>query len=98
MENAVIPTPIEFSVYELMLNDLPEGMLWTNGQGLIVYANRSAAETLIGRDDAITNNRLDSLIDDSAFSAWLKTIDGQLEANKYEISDRSLTLFVLTII
>lgn len=95
MENSIISTPIQFSLYEATLSELPEGVLWTDGQGSILYVNLSAANALGTTKEELLNQNFSSLIPDSRFQTWLQTLTSEKDGSHFEAMDKDITIYSL---
>jgi PAS domain-containing protein len=95
MEDSAISTPVQFSLYEATLNDLPEGVLWTKVEGSIIHLNTAAANMLGNTKEKLINQDFSSLIPESGFQSWLQTLSSELDGNHFKTMDRGLTIFAL---
>jgi formate hydrogenlyase transcriptional activator len=95
MEDSAISAPVQFSLYEATLNDLPEGILWTNAEGSIIYLNIAAANMLGRTKDELLNQYFSSLIPESGFQSWLQTLRGKLDGSRFETIEDDLTIYAL---
>jgi formate hydrogenlyase transcriptional activator len=95
MENSAIATPVQFSLYEATLNDLPEGVLWTNVEGLVIHLNTAAANMLGNAKDELINQDFSLLIPEHDFQSWLQTLSDELDGSHFKTMDKGLTIYAL---
>lgn len=95
MENSAISTPVQFSLYEATLNDLPEGVLWTNVEGLVIHLNTAAANMLGNKKSELINQDFSSFVPDKGFQSWLQTLSDELDGSHFKTLDKALTIYAL---
>lgn len=95
MENSIVTTPTQISLYEATLGDLPEGILWTNAEGFIIYANTAAGSMFRETKESLLNRDFSSIISEPKFHSWLQNVSGKFDGSRFEIADRGITLYAL---
>jgi formate hydrogenlyase transcriptional activator len=95
MENSVTAAPAHFDLYEATLNDLPEGVLWANAEGEIIYTNAAAASLLGQSKQELLNQPFYQFVADVSFKTWLQSLRDKTNSTPFETSDGSLIVYVL---
>lgn len=84
-----------FDLYKATLNDLPEGVIWTDSINSVVYLNTSAAN-LFGRPKKeLLGQPFTTILNDDSFKHWLEVLDGKPDGSHYENSARGLSVYAL---
>ncbi|MFM9840891.1 MAG: sigma 54-interacting transcriptional regulator [Cyclobacteriaceae bacterium] len=95
MENSVAAAPDHFDLYEATLNDLPEGVLWANAEGAIIYTNAAAASLLGQSKQELLNQPFYQFVADVSFKTWLQSLRDKTNSTPFETIDKSLIVYVL---
>ncbi|HEX6893475.1 MAG TPA: sigma 54-interacting transcriptional regulator [Chryseolinea sp.] len=86
---------IHFDLYEATLNDLPEGVLWTEAENTIVYLNNAAANLFGQAKKELLDQPFTNLVKDDSFKRWLELLDGKPDGSHYENAERSISVYSL---
>jgi PAS domain S-box-containing protein len=95
MEKKSVLTRHEFVLSEATLNDLPEGVLWVDEDGLIVYLNPTAASLLRRSREELTNQPIYTCITSDSFKSWLLAVADKSDTNRFIVDDKSISIFFL---
>jgi PAS domain S-box-containing protein len=95
MEKSGIVDRNHFDLYEATLNDLPNGVLWTDVNNSVVYLNTAAANLFGNSKKELLNQSFTNLFNDDSFKQWLQLLDETPEGRHYENSERGLSVYAL---